>query len=40
MFSHYDNLQQLIQQLINALSLGTIYALFALGYALIFSELG
>ncbi len=32
--------QQLLQQLINALSLGTIYALFALGYALIFSVLG
>ncbi|MCC6802658.1 MAG: branched-chain amino acid ABC transporter permease [Anaerolineae bacterium] len=32
--------QQLLQQLINALSLGTIYALFALGYALVFSVLG
>ncbi|HVU11411.1 MAG TPA: branched-chain amino acid ABC transporter permease [Phototrophicaceae bacterium] len=32
--------QELLQQLINALSLGTIYALFALGYALIFSVLG
>ena len=32
--------QQLVQQLINALSLGTIYALFALGYALVFSVLG
>ena len=32
--------QQLTQQLINALSLGTIYALFALGYALVFSVLG
>lgn len=31
---------QLLQQLINALSLGTIYALFALGYALVFSVLG
>jgi branched-chain amino acid transport system permease protein len=31
---------QLFQQLINALSLGTIYALFALGYALVFSVLG
>lgn len=32
--------QQFVQQLINALSLGTIYALFALGYALVFSVLG
>ncbi len=32
--------QQLLQQLINALSLGTIYSLFALGYALVFSVLG
>lgn len=32
--------QQFLQQLINALSLGTIYSLFALGYALIFSVLG
>ncbi len=31
---------QFLQQLINALSLGTIYALFALGYALVFSVLG
>lgn len=30
----------LIQQTINALSLGAIYALFALGYALVFSILG
>lgn len=35
-----DTGQQFIQQLINALSLGTIYALFALGYALVFSVLG
>lgn len=35
-----DSAQQFIQQLINALSLGTIYALFALGYALVFSVLG
>lgn len=34
------NTAQLLQQLINALSLGTIYALFALGYALVFSVLG
>ena len=32
--------QQFLQQLINALSLGTIYSLFALGYALVFSVLG
>lgn len=31
---------ELLQQLINAISLGTIYALFALGYALVFSVLG
>lgn len=34
------NTAQLLQQLINALSLGSIYALFALGYALVFSVLG
>ena len=32
--------QELLQQAINALSLGTIYALLALGYALVFSVLG
>jgi branched-chain amino acid transport system permease protein len=35
-----DASQQFLQQLINALSLGTIYSLFALGYALVFSVLG
>src|SRR5690606_15009692 len=35
-----DSGQQFLQQLINALSLGTIYSLFALGYALVFSVLG
>jgi branched-chain amino acid transport system permease protein len=35
-----DSTQQFFQQLINALSLGTIYSLFALGYALVFSVLG
>ena len=29
-----------LQQLINAVSLGAIYALFALGYSLVFSILG
>jgi branched-chain amino acid transport system permease protein len=33
-------METLIQQTINALSLGAIYALFALGYALVFSILG
>ncbi len=32
--------QELIQQLVNALSLGSIYALFALGLAVVFSVLG
>lgn len=31
---------QFLQQVINAISLGAIYALFALGYALVFSVLG
>ena len=31
---------ELIQQLINALSLGSIYALFALGLAMVYSTLG
>lgn len=35
-----DSTQQFLQQLVNALSLGTIYSLFALGYALVFSVLG
>ena len=33
-------LTQIIQQIINAISLGSIYALFALGYALVLSVLG
>ncbi len=33
-------MQELIQQLVNALSLGSIYALFALGLAVVFSVLG
>ncbi len=33
-------LTQIIQQIINAISLGAIYALFALGYALVLSVLG
>ncbi len=32
--------EQFIQQVVNAISLGAIYALFALGYALVFSVLG
>jgi branched-chain amino acid transport system permease protein len=32
--------QQILQQLVNAISLGAIYALFALGYALVLSVLG
>ncbi|MFZ4814187.1 MAG: branched-chain amino acid ABC transporter permease [Phototrophicaceae bacterium] len=33
-------LEQLLQQVVNAISLGAIYALFALGYALVLSVLG
>jgi branched-chain amino acid transport system permease protein len=33
-------LQSLLQQLVNGLSMGSVYALFALGYTLVFSILG
>ena len=35
-----DPTQQLLQQIVNAISLGSMYSLFALGYALVFSVLG
>jgi len=33
-------LQQLLQQLVNGLSIGSVYAIVALGYTLVFSILG